>query len=97
MGFSITSYGVLHAPSYRKRFVNDLANELPRIPCAPDFHVFAKAGRELAELHLSYETCEEYPLDVTFAQLGEPRPEHFRIGERAMRYSDDDRTSPHRQ
>ena len=85
-------YGVLHAPSYRKRFVNDLPNELPRIPFAPDFHVFAKAGRELAELHLSYETCEEYPLDVTFAQLGEPRPEHFRIGERAMRYSDDDRT-----
>ena len=85
-------YGVLHAPSYRKRFVNDLVNELPRIPFAPDFHVFAKAGRELAELHLGYETCEEYPLDVTFAQLGEPRPEHFRIGERAMRYSDDDRT-----
>ena len=71
-------YGVLHAPSYRKRFVNDLANELPRIPFAPDFHVFAKAGRELAELHLGYETCQEYPLDVTFTQLGEPRPEQFR-------------------
>ena len=85
-------YGVLHAPSFRKRFVNDLVNELPRIPFAPDFHVFAKAGRELAELHLGYETCEEYPLDVTFAQLEELRPEHFRIGERAMRYSDDDRT-----
>ena len=85
-------YGVLHAPSYRKRFVNDLVNELPRIPLAPDFHVFAKAGRELAELHLGYETCEEYPLDVTFTQPGEPRPEQFRVGERAMRYVDDEKT-----
>ena len=85
-------YGVLHAPSYRERFANDLAKELPRLPLAHDFHAFTKAGRELAELHLGYETCEEYLLDVTFTQLGEPRPEHFRIGERAMRYSDDDRT-----
>ena len=84
-------YGVLHAPSYRKRFANDLAKELPRIPLAHDFHAFTRAGRELAELHLGYETCEEYPLDVTFTQLGEPRPEHLRIGERVMRYSDDDR------
>ena len=85
-------YGVLHAPGYRERFANDLAKELPRIPLADDFHAFARAGRELAELHLGYETCQEYPLDVTFTQLGEPRPEQFRVGERAMRYSDNDRT-----
>ena len=85
-------YGVLHAPGYRERFANDLAKELPRLPLAHDFHAFARAGRELAELHLGYETCQEYPLDVTFTQLGEPRPEQFRVGERAMRYSDNDRT-----
>ena len=85
-------YGVLHAPGYRERFANDLAKELPRLPLAHDFHAFARAGRELAELHLGYETCQEYPLDVTFIQLGEPRPEQFRVGERAMRYSDNDRT-----
>ena len=54
---------------------------------------FTRAGRELAELHLGYETCGEYPLDVTFTQLGEPRPEQFRVGERAMRFSDDGRTN----
>ena len=85
-------YGVLHAPAYRERFANDLTKELPRLPLAHDFHAFARAGRELAELHLGYETCQEYPLDVTFTQLGEPRPEQFRVGERAMRYSDNDRT-----
>ncbi len=85
-------YGVLHASAYRERFANDLAKELPRIPLAPDFHAFAKAGRELAELHLGYETCEEYPLEIVFAREGEPRPAHFRIGDRAMRFADDEKT-----
>ena len=90
-------YGVLHAPAYRKRFANDLAKELPRVPFAADFHAFAEAGRELTELHLGYETCEEYPLKVTFTQPGEPRPEHFRIGKRAMRFADEEKNCPHRQ
>ena len=71
-------YGVLHAPGYRERFANDLTKELPRVPFAPDFHAFAEAGRELAELHLGYETCAEYPLEVAFTGEGSPRPEHFR-------------------
>ncbi len=81
-------YGILHAPDYRKRFANDLSKELPRIPMAPDFFVFANAGRDLAALHLGYETCEEYPLVIESIQPGELRPEHYRIGERAMRYAD---------
>ena len=49
-------------------------------------------GHELVKLHLGYETCKEYPLEVAFTQLGEPRPEHFRIGARAMRFADDEKT-----
>ena len=86
-------YGVLHAPAYRERFANDLAKELPRVPFAGDFHAFARAGRALAALHLGYETCDEYPLETVFAGPGEPRPEHFRIAERAMRFVDDERTA----
>ena len=85
-------YGILHAPDYRVRFADDLAKELPRVPFAPDFHGFAEAGRELAELHLGYETCAEYPLEIAFTGGGSPRPEHFRIGVRAMRYADDEKT-----
>ena len=85
-------YGILHAPDYRKRFANDLAKDLPRVPFAADFHAFAKAGRALATLHLGYETCQEYPLNVEFTQPKEPKPEHYRIGERAMRYADDEKT-----
>ena len=86
-------YGVLHAPAYRERFANDLAKDLPRIPFAPEFLAFAESGRRLAELHLAYETCPEYPLGVEFIQRGEPQPEHYRIGERAMRFADDDKTT----
>ncbi len=85
-------YGVLHAPSYRERFANDLTKELPRIPLAGDFHAFAEAGRRLAALHLGYETCEEYPLRLDYAGKGEPAPTQFRLGQRAMRFADADRT-----
>ncbi|MCY3682860.1 MAG: DEAD/DEAH box helicase family protein [Gemmatimonadetes bacterium] len=81
-------YGILHAPEYGKHFASDLSKELPRIPMAPDFFAFANAGRDLAALHLNYETCEEYPLVIESIQPGELRPEHYRIGERAMRYAD---------
>ena len=83
------AYGLLHAPAYRERFANDLAKELPRIPFAPDFRAFARAGRKLAKLHLGYETCAEYPLTLDFAGAGKPRKQHFRIGARKMRLIDD--------
>ena len=86
-------YGVLHAPDYRERFANDLSKELPRIPLAPDFYAFADAGRALAKFHLGYETWEEYPLEMAFAGEGEPRPEHFRIGARKMRFADKEKTT----
>ncbi len=81
-------YGVLHAPDYRDRFTNDLWKQLPRIPLAPDFDAFADAGRALAELHLGYETCDEYPIEEAFTGSGEARAEHYRLGTRAMRYAD---------
>ena len=49
---------------HRKRFANDLTKELPRIPLAPDFWAFATAGKRLAELHLNYETGDEYGLNM---------------------------------
>ena len=79
-------YGVLHAPAYRDRFANDLSKALPRIPLAPDFDAFANAGRELAELHLGYESGPEYPLEVLVAQGEKLGPEHCRIGDRKMRW-----------
>ena len=85
-------YGILHAPDYRQRFAKDLAKELPRIPMAPDFRAFAEAGCALTELHLGYETCDEYPLETVFSGNGVPQATHLRIGTRAMKYTDDEKT-----
>lgn len=52
-------YGLLHSPEYRERYADNLTKELPRIPCvktAKDFWAYSKAGRDLAELHINYET-----------------------------------------
>ena len=89
-------YGILHAPSYRKEFANDLSKMLPRIPYAPDFTAFAEAGYKLADLHLNYETCEQYPLKVEFPNMSSPPtdlenadPNLFLLTEKAMRYGPD--------
>ena len=86
-------YGVLHAPAYRTRFATNLSKELPRIPYAPDFWPITDAGRELAALHLGYETGPEHPLKLRCDLPGEPRPDHFRIGTKTMKWGDADRTS----
>ena len=55
-------YGLLHHPSYRAKFANNLSRELPRIPMAPDFAAFKNTGQKLANLHLGFESCERYNL-----------------------------------
>ncbi len=60
-------YGLLHSEEYRERYADNLSKELPRIPRvkgAGDFWRFSEAGRELAELHLNYETVAMYPAVV---------------------------------
>ena len=60
-------YGLLHSEDYKSRYADNLTKELPRIPCvkqAADFWAFSKAGRDLAELHINYESIEPYPVTV---------------------------------
>lgn len=52
-------YGILHSHQYKEKFANDLKKMLPRIPLVDDvsdFWAFSKAGRELSELHINYES-----------------------------------------
>ena len=51
-----------------------------------------KLGKALADLHLNYETCQQYPdlnvEPITPSLLWEEKPEHFLLGTRAMRFAD---------
>ena len=54
-------YGLLHSKEYKVTFAADLKKMLPRIPLvnsAEKFRAFSKAGRDLAVLHLNYETLK---------------------------------------
>ena len=57
-------YGLLHRPEYRERYAANLKRDLPRLPYAPDFWGFAKAGQRLGEIHVGYEDADEYPLTL---------------------------------
>ena len=68
-------YGLLHHEGYKKKFINSLRHELPRIPMAPNFVNFRNVGQKLANLHLNFETCKRY-------NLGSPKfntPHPFKI------------------
>jgi predicted helicase len=56
-------YGALHQPAYREKFADDLKKELPRISYLDDFRKFATIGKQLADLHLNYETGKRYKLE----------------------------------
>lgn len=65
-------YGLLHSEDYKKRYADNLSKELPRIPCvkkASDFWAFSQAGRDLAELHINYESVEPYPVNFAGGEL----------------------------
>ena len=75
-------YGLLHAPDYREKYRADLSKDLPRIPFAQDFGAFRDAGEKLAALHLGYESCPEYELQVEVA----PGPNSYQLGTRPMQW-----------
>ncbi len=80
-------YGLLHSPRYKERFEADLKKALPRIPLVEsvaDFQGFSQAGRQLAELHLHYESVEPYDkLNITGL-------EHNNFKVEKMRFADKD-------
>lgn len=70
-------YGLLHSPAYKEQYKADLMKMLPRIPKVKDFRGFSTAGRELAELHLNYETVE--PCGLEEIVKGAPDPDEYDI------------------
>lgn len=53
-------YGILHSPVYRECYANDLQKSLPRIPELSNKERYVEIGRQLAYLHLNYESISMY-------------------------------------
>lgn len=90
-------YGLLHSEDYRERYADNLTKELPRIPCvkkAEDFWAFSKAGRDLANWHLNYETVDKYPatLDTGSTPYSQLSDEDFRVEKMKFAKKDDKST-----
>lgn len=52
-------YALLNHRIYKQKYKDNLSKMLPRIPYAKDFWAYEKLGRELANLHLQYESFAE--------------------------------------
>ena len=75
-------YGILHSPDYRKRYADDLARLLPRIPevaKADAFRSFSEAGQQLLDLHIGYEEAAPYPLEECISDSAPDGPERFQV------------------
>ncbi len=51
-------YAIFHHKGYLEKYKNSLAKEAPRITLSEDFKELSVLGKELAELHLNYESGE---------------------------------------
>lgn len=51
-------YAIFHHKGYLEKYKNSLAKEAPRVALSDDFKELSVLGKELAELHLNYESGE---------------------------------------
>ena len=72
------NYALLHHPEYRETYQVNLKHDLPHIPFAPDFWRFVDIGRQLADLHVNYETLDVLP------NLIETPPLNWRVEKMAL-------------
>ncbi len=61
-------YAILHHKGYLEKYKNSLAKEAPRIALSEDFKELCFLGKELAKLHLNYES-EELHASVEYKTL----------------------------
>jgi len=81
-------YALLHLPTYRARYAENLRRDLPHLPLLDaDFAAFSRIGRELGELHVGFESAPTL-LDLRLIETrGANEPLSFRV--EAMKWNKD--------
>ncbi len=68
-------YAVLYNPNYRKKYEQELKREYPRIPFYNDFQKWCNWGKQLSEIHLTFETIEPFELELyEIGNISKPKP-----------------------
>ncbi len=80
-------YGLLHSPTYRIKYQSDLKKMLPRIPLLKNFWGYSKIGRQLADIHLNYESVKPHKLEEIISEKA-PKKEKdlYRVNEAGMKF-----------
>ena len=76
-------YGALHHQGWREKYADDLRKDIPRVPLADtcaEFRAVVRAGQQLSNLHVNYESADPYPLSADFAPEWDPStPDAYRV------------------
>ncbi|GMB89899.1 hypothetical protein NHP190002_05780 [Helicobacter ailurogastricus] len=74
-------YAILHHVGFKEIYRNFLAKESLRVPLARDFKKMSALGKELAQLHLNYESLEpSQELRIIYkGDLANAPDEHYRV------------------
>jgi predicted helicase len=67
-------YAVLHHPAYRAKYAINLKREFPHIPFYDGFKKWADWGKQLMDLHISYEQATPYCLKRDDKDVENPKP-----------------------
>jgi predicted helicase len=61
-------YAVFHNPGYKETYKNELRREHLAIPLYKNFKKWASWGKSLIDIHVNYETAEEYPVKISVSR-----------------------------
>ena len=64
------TYAVLHHPAYRTKYEINLKRDFPRLPYYTQFHQWVAWGKTLMDLHINYETVDQYELKILDTSKG---------------------------
>jgi predicted helicase len=84
-------YAVFHNPAYKEKYKDELRREHPALPLYKNFKNWADWGKSLMDIHVHYETAEEYPVKISVSNNENIKSE-FKFDKKSNRIIIDDTT-----
>jgi predicted helicase len=82
-------YAVFHNPGYKEKYKDELRREHPAIPLYKNFKKWAAWGKSLMDIHVNYETADEYTVKLSVSKNENIKAE-FKFDKKSNRIIIDD-------